>query len=372
MRNGAKWSVTGKILSEKNDAMESTAGRFTLQRPETQNRRQRYQYCWFCRATPLSQPPLPILLNRLERITAAVYRNPLKNPSGLQVCTARQSGQWNRFTHKHVPNPSKYRAANPCPHNRTLPHRGHRLGVNHRNFFPLSNTAFTSTARCSIKISLSGRVTNGSGRQTYPPAVTLFLWDQFSLRNTYLHTKHRAKKVAPSVNLMCGATGVHNGNRALLKGLLYCTPCQTGMVHSYTLKNNKRYRYYVCLNAQQRGWASCPTKSLNADEIEAAVVDSIRGMVRDTEIKAATTTDGKDLKKALSVFGPVWDSLVADEQSRIMHLLIRRVSYDGREGRVTVTFHPPGVHGFNIGNVLREWERNHGRSGAQRAWELGN
>ncbi len=43
--------------------------------------------------------------------------------------------------------------------------------------------------------------------------------------------------------------GVHNGNRALLKGLLYCTPCQTGMVHSYTLKNNKRYRYYVCLNA---------------------------------------------------------------------------------------------------------------------------
>ena len=166
--------------------------------------------------------------------------------------------------------------------------------------------------------------------------------------------------------------GVHNGNRALLKGLLYCTPCQTGMVHSYTLKNNKRYRYYVCLNAQQRGWASCPTKSLNADEIEAAVVDSIRGMVRDTEIKAATTTDGKDLKKALSVFGPVWDSLVADEQSRIMHLLIRRVSYDGREGRVTVTFHPPGVHGFNIGNVLREWERNHGRSGAQRAWELGN
>lgn len=206
MRNGAKSSVTGKILSDKNDAMESTEGRFTLQRPETRNRRQRYQYCWVCRATPLIQPFSIIFFNRLERITAAECRNPLKNPNGLQVCTARQSGQWNRFTHKHVPNPSKYRIANPCPHNRTLPHRGHREGFNHGNLFPLSKTAFTSTARCSIKISLSGRVTNGSGGQTNPPAVTLFLCDQIYLKNTLSHTKHRAKKVALYVNLSCGAT----------------------------------------------------------------------------------------------------------------------------------------------------------------------
>lgn len=63
-----------------------------------------------------------------------------------------------------------------------------------------------------------------------------------------------------------GSTGgkeVRNKYRALLKGLLYCAPCGTGMVHTYTAKDNgKRYRYYVCLNAQQRGWSSCPTKSI--------------------------------------------------------------------------------------------------------------
>jgi len=54
MRSGAKCSGTGKILSEKNNAMESMAGLFTLQRPEIQNRWQRYQYCWFCRITSLT------------------------------------------------------------------------------------------------------------------------------------------------------------------------------------------------------------------------------------------------------------------------------------------------------------------------------
>ncbi len=208
----------------KNNATESTAGRFTLQRPETRNRRQRYQYCWFCRTTPLSPPHPPILLNRLERIPPAECRKPLKNPNGLQVCTARQSGQWNRFTHKHVPNPSKYHAANPCPHNRTLPHRGHRWGFNHGNLFPLSNTSFTLTARCSIKISLSGRVTNGIGRQTNQPSVTLFAYDEISLRNTP-HTKHRAKKVPLSMNLSCLATAPAETGDGGVRRRFRCKSC---------------------------------------------------------------------------------------------------------------------------------------------------
>jgi hypothetical protein len=206
MRSGAKCSVTGKILSEKNNAMESMAGFFTLQRPEIRNRRQRYQYCWFCRTTPLTQAFSVIFFNRLERITPAEYRKPLKNPNGLQVWTAKQSGQRNRFTHKHLPNPSKYRAANPWPHNLVLLHRGHRKGISHGNFFPFSNKTFTSTAKCIIKMPLSERVTNGDGRQTNQPSVALFLYDQISLKKTLSHTKHRDKKIPPSVNLMCEAT----------------------------------------------------------------------------------------------------------------------------------------------------------------------
>ena len=88
-----------------------------------------------------------------------------------------------------------------------------------------------------------------------------------------------------------GSTGgkeVRNKYGALLKGLLYCAPCGTAMVHTYTAKNGKRYRYYVCLNAQQRSWTNCPTKSLNAHEIETAVVEHILGIGRNEEIFTAT------------------------------------------------------------------------------------
>jgi hypothetical protein len=34
------------------------------------------------------------------------------------------------------------------------------------------------------------------------------------------------------------------------------------MVYSYSEKNGRKYPYYVCLNAQRKGWAVCPGKSL--------------------------------------------------------------------------------------------------------------
>ena len=224
-----------------------------------------------------------------------------------------------------------------------------------------------------------------------------------------------------------GATGgkeVRNKYGALLKGLLYCSPCGTGMAHTYTAKGNgKRYRYYVCHTAQQRGWAACPTKSLNAHEIETAVVGHIRGMGKNEELISATidkaqeestkrlealeteqrghmrelkrlhsrvrklvgetginessgaTTDRladlqdqmrgtelrmatiheevitiksnaietADLARALAAFDPVWESLAPREQSRLIRLLVERIGYDGRDGRVTVTFRSQGV-----------------------------
>ena len=50
----------------------------------------------------------------------------------------------------------------------------------------------------------------------------------------------------------------------------------TAMVHTYTTRKSKRYRYYVCYNAQQQGWKNCETKSVPAQAIETAVLDSIR------------------------------------------------------------------------------------------------
>ena len=65
------------------------------------------------------------------------------------------------------------------------------------------------------------------------------------------------------------------------------------MIHTYSVKaggggKGKRYRYYVCLSAQKKGWDTCPTKSVPAGEIERFVVEQIRAIGRDPAVLAGT------------------------------------------------------------------------------------
>ncbi len=89
-----------------------------------------------------------------------------------------------------------------------------------------------------------------------------------------------------------GATGgreVRNRFGALLRGLLHCAPCGCAMVHTQTVKHGtRRYRYYVCTNAQRRGWHACPSKSIPAPEIERFVVDQVRCIGQDLALLADT------------------------------------------------------------------------------------
>lgn len=64
-----------------------------------------------------------------------------------------------------------------------------------------------------------------------------------------------------------GGASVRNKHGALLRGLLCCGSCNVGMHHSYTRKDGRLYRYYVCHRALKRGWDECPTKSVPAGEI---------------------------------------------------------------------------------------------------------
>jgi site-specific DNA recombinase len=91
---------------------------------------------------------------------------------------------------------------------------------------------------------------------------------------------------------------VKNRYGALLKGILRCGPCACAMVHTYTAKREgkgsatKRYRYYTCLQAQKKGWHTCPTKSVPAGEIERFVVDQVRGVGKDPAVldRASSST----------------------------------------------------------------------------------
>ena len=85
-----------------------------------------------------------------------------------------------------------------------------------------------------------------------------------------------------------GGRAVRNKHGALLRGLLRCGPCGCAMSHTYTAKGNRRYRYYVCGTAQQRGWSECPSPSVPAGEIERFVVEQIKGIGRDPTILSKT------------------------------------------------------------------------------------
>jgi site-specific DNA recombinase len=60
-----------------------------------------------------------------------------------------------------------------------------------------------------------------------------------------------------------------------------------------TLHGKKRYRYYVCTNAQKRGWANCPSKSIPAPEIERFVVEQIKRIGRDPTLLGKTVAQAK-------------------------------------------------------------------------------
>jgi len=217
-----------------------------------------------------------------------------------------------------------------------------------------------------------------------------------------------------------GAT-VRNKLGALLRGLLFCVPCGTPMMHTYTMRKSKRYRYYVCYNAQQQGWQNCETKSVSAQAIETAVLDSIRRIGTDPKLAEAVAAEAldqmarrrrdldqefdthrrslrqsnqalareagdtsvdsgarfdrivgiqkeiettehrltelaaerkscdqdrinaNDLHSTLAEFDSIWSSLTTREQEQMIHLLVAKVGYDGRTGKVTVNFRSAGA-----------------------------
>jgi site-specific DNA recombinase len=97
-----------------------------------------------------------------------------------------------------------------------------------------------------------------------------------------------------------GRTGgalVRNRHGALLKGLLSCASCRCSMGHSYSSKGAKRYRYYVCLQAQKRGWHTSPTKSVSAGEIEVFVIQQIKSIGRDPAVLAETLRQAREQRK---------------------------------------------------------------------------
>jgi len=69
----------------------------------------------------------------------------------------------------------------------------------------------------------------------------------------------------------------------LLKGLLKCGHCDRAMTPSFANGRFQEFRYYRCGNDADRSRKSCLIKSVNADDIESAVVEHIRELASKPE-----------------------------------------------------------------------------------------
>ena len=98
-----------------------------------------------------------------------------------------------------------------------------------------------------------------------------------------------------ATNGAAGSAEKRNKHGALLRGLLRCASCNCGMTHTFTVKGQRRYRYYVCNHAQQHGRATCPAPSVSAGEIERFVVEEIKAIGRDPALVAATLAESRRL-----------------------------------------------------------------------------
>ncbi len=112
---------------------------------------------------------------------------------------------------------------------------------------------------------------------------------------------------------------------ALLAGLLFCTSCKRPMIATYTAKQGRRYRYYVCQGARQNGWDSCPTKSLPAAMIEDSVV---------TQLRVALSADAT--REQLEILENDWQLFEQGDPHRLVRAVVEEIGYDGATGAVSL------------------------------------
>ena len=148
---------------------------------------------------------------------------------------------------------------------------------------------------------------------------------------------------------------------ALLKGLIF-GPDGAALTPTHTRRNGRLYRYYVSTTVLRQGADACSLRRVPAGEIERAVTDQIRSLLRAPEIVVATwrmarthisTITEAQVRESLISFDTLWDELFPAEQARIVALLVDRV--DVSATGADIKLRTEGLTGlFNDLHVVRE------------------
>jgi site-specific DNA recombinase len=137
---------------------------------------------------------------------------------------------------------------------------------------------------------------------------------------------------------------------ALLKGIIF-GPTGKAMTPTHTRRHGKLYRYYVATDVLKVGADACPLRRIPAAEIERAVVNQLRVVLRAPEIVVQTWRAARqaipditeaDVRRALEQLDPLWEELFPAEQARIVQLLVERVDI-GPDGAADICLNVDGL-----------------------------
>ena len=250
------------------------------------------------------------------------------------------------------------------------------------------------TGKAFSKASLHGLLTNvlyrgqircrdGAVPAVHEPIIDADLWDA-------VQDKLRANGT--------NASTVRNKTGAVLRDLVRCGRCGSAMVHTFSTRRTRRYRYYTCAKAHAEGAAACPDTRVAAGPFEQFVADQIRAIGSDEALLAKTaaaaerladeqrdqlaaerrrlelrlrgdlddedrrllehrlanvtseadaigdgTVDTDRLRRAVEAFTPIWTQLFPAEQERILRLLIECITYDPDTRDVDIDLRPCGI-----------------------------
>jgi len=111
------------------------------------------------------------------------------------------------------------------------------------------------------------------------------------------------------------------------------------MTPTHAMRGRKCYRYYLCCGAHRHGRQNCPSKAIRAEPIERLVLEQIQS-----------------LEPALGNVQERVPALPPDEQLRLVQLLIKRVDYDGTQGKVSITLRPDSLPALPVKAAAQDKE----------------
>lgn len=137
----------------------------------------------------------------------------------------------------------------------------------------------------------------------------------------------------------------------LLKGIMNCGICGNKMTPTYTSKNGRKYRYYICQAKLKGSNEECGVGRIPAKETEELVINQVLKILQKPEIISQTikNKDGdvsqNQIIKSFQKINQVWDELFVTEQARIISLLVRDViiNPDG----VSINIYKQGLNSLN-------------------------